>query len=55
MADEESATEGAVATTEEPEPPTPELEAGAPSGLALVHHAPEHSHPSPVKYVGIAP
>ena len=53
MADEESA-EGAVATTEEPEAATPELEAGAPSGLALVHHAPEHSHPSPVKYVGIA-
>jgi cytochrome c oxidase subunit IV len=50
MADEESA---AVAT-EEPEPePTPELEAG-PAGLALVHHAPEHAHPSPVKYVGIA-
>jgi cytochrome c oxidase subunit 4 len=49
-----SATEGAVATTEEPEASTPELEAGAPSGLALVHHAPEHSHPSPVKYVGIA-
>ena len=40
--------------TEEPEAATPELEAGAPSGLALVHHAPEHSHPSPVKYVGIA-
>ncbi|MEW6472949.1 MAG: cytochrome C oxidase subunit IV family protein [Actinomycetota bacterium] len=53
MADEESATEGAVATTEEPAT-TPELEAGAPSGLALVHHAPEHTHPSPVKYVGIA-
>ena len=52
MADEE-VPEGAVATTEEP-PATPELEAGAPSGLALVHHAPEHSHPSPVKYVGIA-
>jgi cytochrome c oxidase subunit IV len=49
-----SGTEGAVATTEEPEASTPELEAGAPSGLALVHHAPEHSHPSPVKYVGIA-
>ena len=49
MADEESS---AVAT-EEPAP-TPELEAGAPSGLALVHHAPEHTHPSPVKYVGIA-
>ena len=40
--------------TEEPEAATPELEAGASSGLALVHHAPEHSHPSPVKYVGIA-
>ena len=42
----------AAVATEEPEP-TPELEAG-PSGLALVHHAPEHAHPSPVKYVGIA-
>jgi cytochrome c oxidase subunit 4 len=42
---------GAVAT-EEPAP-TPELEA-APGGLALVHHAAEHVHPSPVKYVGIA-
>jgi cytochrome c oxidase subunit IV len=56
MADEEST---AVAT-EEPEEPeesaTPELEAGDPAtaGLALVHHAPEHSHPSTVKYVGIA-
>lgn len=54
MADEESAV-----ATEEPEPEpeqTPELEAGDPgqAGLALVHHAPEHSHPSPVKYVGIA-
>jgi len=55
MADEQVAAEeeGAVAT-EEPEPSTPELEAGAPTGLALVHHAPEHSHPSPAKYVGIA-
>jgi cytochrome c oxidase subunit IV len=44
---------GAVAT-EEPESTTPELEAGSPSGLALVHHAPEHTHPSPLKYVGIA-
>jgi cytochrome c oxidase subunit 4 len=53
MADEE--TESAVATEEpEAEPTTPELEAGAPSGLALVHHAPEHHHPSPAKYVGIA-
>ncbi len=55
MADEES---GAVATEEpEPEPEqTPELEAGDPTeaGLALVHHAPEHAHPSPAKYVGIA-
>jgi cytochrome c oxidase subunit 4 len=42
----------AVATEEQPEQ-TRELEAG-PSGLALVHHAPEHAHPSPVKYVGIA-
>lgn len=41
-------------TEEQPEATTPELEAGAPSGLALVHHAPEHSHPSPAKYVGIA-
>ena len=56
MADEESAV-----ATEEPEPEqgageeqehTPELEAG-PSGLALVHHAPEHTHPSTVKYVGM--
>ena len=49
----------AVATEEEPEQTpeqTPELEAGDPgqAGLALVHHAPEHSHPSPAKYVGIA-
>ncbi len=55
MADQEQ--EAAVAT-EEPAPTeeaaaTPELEAG-PGGLALVHHAPEHTHPSPVKYVGIA-
>jgi len=55
MADEESA----VATEEsepEPEQQTPELEAGDPAtaGLALVHHAPEHTHPTPVKYVGIA-
>ena len=51
MADEEST----VATEEEPEQ-TPELEAGDPgeAGLALVHHAPEHTHPSPTKYVGIA-
>ena len=53
MADEEAA----VATEEtEPEPESespPELEAGT-AGLALVHHAPEHSHPSPAKYVGIA-
>jgi cytochrome c oxidase subunit 4 len=46
-------TETAVATEEQPEAPA-ELEAGSPSGLALVHHAPEHSHPSPAKYVGIA-
>jgi cytochrome c oxidase subunit IV len=45
--------EAAVATEEQPEA-TPELEAGSPSGLALVHHAPEHTHPSPAKYVGIA-
>ena len=52
MADEETAV---VATEEEPEQ-TPELEAGDPgaAGLALVHHAPEHTHPSPAKYVGIA-
>jgi cytochrome c oxidase subunit IV len=49
----------AVATEEtklEPEPEsesTPELEAGT-AGLALVHHAPEHTHPTPAKYVGIA-
>ena len=54
MADEEAAV-----ATEEPEPEpeqTPELEAGDPAqaGLALVHHAPEHTHPTPVKYVGIA-
>jgi len=63
MAEEEptataaAASEGTVATeepaTEEPASP-PELEAGAPSGLALVHHAPEHTHPTPAKYVGIA-
>jgi cytochrome c oxidase subunit IV len=58
MAEEEKAgtsgEEGAVATEEpEQEAATPELEAG-PSGLALVHHAPEHTHPSPAKYVGIA-
>ena len=45
--------EAAVATEEQPVA-TPELEAGSPSGLALVHHAPEHTHPSPAKYVGIA-
>lgn len=49
---------GAIATEEpQPEPEeTPELEAGDPAqaGLALVHHAPEHTHPSPAKYVGIA-
>ena len=49
---QETDTPGAAVATEEPSP-TPELEAG-PSGLALVHHAPEHSHPSPTKYVGIA-
>ncbi len=51
MAEEETA----VATEEEPAQ-TQELEAGDPgqAGLALVHHAPEHSHPSPAKYVGIA-
>ena len=56
MADDESAV-----STEEPQPEpeaeqTPELEAGDPgqAGLALVHHAPEHTHPSPAKYVGIA-
>ncbi len=68
MAEEEATaapSEGTVATEETPPtaetPPTtaetastPELGAGAPSGLALVHHAPEHTHPSPAKYVGIA-
>jgi cytochrome c oxidase subunit IV len=58
MADDESAV-----ATEEPQPEpeaeaehTPELEAGDPgaAGLALVHHAPEHTHPSPTKYVAIA-
>jgi cytochrome c oxidase subunit IV len=47
MAEEETGV-----ATEEPAS-TPELEA-APGGLALVHHAPEHTHPSPAKYVGIA-
>ena len=42
---------GAVATEESP--PTPELEA-APGHGATLHHGGEHSHPSPVKYVGIA-
>ena len=54
MADDESS---AVATEEPEEPATPELEAGedpVTAGLALVHHAPEHRHPSTVKYVGIA-
>ena len=52
MAEEETAV---VATEEQEEAAaTPELEAGATSGLALVHHAPEHTHPSPAKYVGIA-
>jgi len=56
MADEESEETSAVATEEPEEPGTPELEAGDPgtAGLALVHHAPEHTHPSTVKYVGIA-
>ena len=50
---------GAAVATEEPQTEaeqTPELEAGDPgqAGLALVHHAPEHTHPSPAKYVGIA-
>src|SRR5256714_44173 len=48
MAQEEG---GAVATEESP--PTPELEA-APGHGATLHHGGEHSHPSPVKYVGIA-
>ena len=47
MADDD---QGAVATEEEPA--TPELGA-APGHEALLHPA-EHSHPSPVKYVGIA-
>ena len=50
---------GSAVATDEPQPEseeTPELEAGDPAqaGLALVHHAPEHTHPSPTKYVGIA-
>ena len=66
MADE-TATSGdtpeppGTVATEEPQPEsepeqTPELEAGDPgqAGLALVHHAPEHSHPTPTKYFGIA-
>src|SRR5947209_14274248 len=44
--------EGAAVATQEPAP-TPELEAGEGHG-ALLHHGGEHSHPSPVKYVGIA-
>lgn len=50
MAEEE--TSAASVGTEEGPASTPELEAG--HGLALVHHAPEHTHPSPAKYVGIA-
>jgi cytochrome c oxidase subunit 4 len=42
---------GAVATEEQAS--TPELEA-APGHEALLHLGAEHSHPSPVKYVGIA-
>ena len=70
MADTENSEDtpeppGSAVATEEPKPEqgseqaqeqeehTPELEAG-PAGLALVHHAPEHTHPSTVKYVGIA-
>ena len=45
--------EGAVATEEEPAA-TPELEAAPEHQGALLHHGAEHSHPSPVKYVGIA-
>jgi len=48
MADEE----GAVATQDEPAE-TPELEAAAGHGATL-HHGGEHTHPTPVKYVGIA-
>jgi caa(3)-type oxidase subunit IV len=45
--------EGTVATAEEPAA-TPELEAAPEHQGALLHHGAEHSHPSPVKYVGIA-
>jgi cytochrome c oxidase subunit 4 len=43
---------GTVATQEEAA--TPELEAAPEHRGALLHHGAEHSHPSPVKYVGIA-
>jgi cytochrome c oxidase subunit IV len=43
--------EGTVATQDAA--PTPELEA-APGHGATLHHGAEHSHPTPVKYVGIA-
>ena len=49
MADDESA---AAVATEEPAA-TPELEA-APGHDPLLHRGLEHTHPSPVKYVGIA-
>jgi caa(3)-type oxidase subunit IV len=51
MAEEEQ--EGAVAIEEEPAA-TPELEAGPEHQGALLHHGAEHSHPTPLKYVGIA-
>jgi cytochrome c oxidase subunit 4 len=44
--------EGGTVATEE-QASTPELEA-APGHGALVHPGAEHSHPSPIKYVGIA-
>jgi cytochrome c oxidase subunit 4 len=44
--------EGGAVVTEE-QASTPELEA-APGHEALLHYGAEHSHPSPVKYVGIA-
>jgi len=44
--------DGVAVATQDPEA-TPELEA-APRHGALLHHGAEHTHPSPVKYVGIA-
>jgi cytochrome c oxidase subunit 4 len=44
---------GAVATAEPAGETPPELAAAAGHG-PLLHHGAQHSHPSPVKYVGIA-